>query len=1056
MKIQHSLYGLLFTFCLILTCTEMVFSASLGLSGVSSSTRDTVSVTLILDAQLKLSDVYPVIRDKNPRERRKWVVQALKSLAEQSQANLKRDLENIKNSTRYCSYKSLWITNTISATLEKQDLIAILNSHPEINRVNYYNHVSSPIGNPKPPLTDKRRSADEIGWGIVDLHVPEVWDCGFCGAGTTIALLDVGVDYNHPDLANHIWINPGEDVNGNGVVDSADWNGVDDDHNGYIDDLRGWSFANNSPEVMDDLGYGTASAGILCGDGSSGTQTGVAPQAKLMILKDFLGSEIDYYEAQQYATEMGADLICSSICFKWSYVPHPDYAALRHNSELELAAGLIHLNTIGEEGDNQNTNPIPFNIAAPANCPPPWLHPDQTLIGDVSATLGVGCFDTNHQLTAYSSRGAASWYRQDIINLDPGYPWGWEPNYNDYPYLNGQQMGLIKPDLCGPVGVISTALGGGYCQLSDHYAAANAHIAGLTALLFGAAPFSNPETLAEVILTTCADMGTPGKDNLWGCGIPNAFSALSELLSSSYGGLAGAILDSITLAPIVDAAISIPSLSRTTHSDSTGHFSLLLIPAGNHDVCFSAIGYDTLWIMNQNFEPGQIDTLNVTMLAPHIWLGISEISTTLNQGEQQTSPIPIRNTGGSPLNITFDRGGDWLPYQTFATIPAENLCGDNQLYGVEVANGHLWVSGGNSGSEPNKLYVFSFEGEWIKTLDQPPGSSPLGWRDLAWDGAYLYGSSGTQVIGIDLEGNIQATIEGPLQNHSALAYNPSSDQFIACDDTSNIIEFSRTGSITHTWGHSLHVRGLAWHPSDPDNCPLYIFSTSTDEDSSQLQLSKMNLNEGVIQWVTNLPAASGESAGGVDLSGEIDCDCWGLVGLVQGAEDEIRCYSLNAYAPYLSITPSSQTIQPGITFSASALLNAQTVPAGEYHVNLLIRNNSPEPIITIPVSLNVQPSSVNDPGDPVLPNGYRVEPAFPNPFNSETVLPIVLTQSSHVTVELFDLGGRKVRTLFSGFQPAGRFQLSIKVNEFASGVYFYRFSVSSGSTSAIGKLVLLK
>jgi len=121
------------------------------------------------------------------------------------------------------------------------------------------------------------------------------------------------VDYTHPDLADHIWVNPGEDINGNGVVDSSDWNGIDDDLNGYVDDLRGWAFGANSPEVMDEDGHGTATAGIVLGDGTGGSVTGVAPEATMMILKNYVGGESQYWEAQQYAIMMGADVITSSV-----------------------------------------------------------------------------------------------------------------------------------------------------------------------------------------------------------------------------------------------------------------------------------------------------------------------------------------------------------------------------------------------------------------------------------------------------------------------------------------------------------------------------------------------------------------------------------------------------------------------------------------------------------------------------------------------------------------------------------------------------------------------
>src|SRR5690606_14977192 len=100
---------------------------------------------------------------------------------------------------------------------------------------------------------------------------------------------------NHTDLHSNVWNNLGEDFDNDGrtlewngsswVLDPGDLNGIDDDNNGYIDDLVGWDFAENDNDPMDDNGHGTHVAGTVAGDGSAGTQTGIAPAAKIMILK---------------------------------------------------------------------------------------------------------------------------------------------------------------------------------------------------------------------------------------------------------------------------------------------------------------------------------------------------------------------------------------------------------------------------------------------------------------------------------------------------------------------------------------------------------------------------------------------------------------------------------------------------------------------------------------------------------------------------------------------------------------------------------------------------
>jgi len=111
------------------------------------------------------------------------------------------------------------------------------------------------------------RASDPIG-------AREAWTRS-TGRGVVVAVIDSGVQIDHPDLASNIWTNPGEVVNG-----------VDDDANGYVDDVHGVNLLDDNANVADDEGHGTHIAGIVAARAGNGVGgSGLAPQAQIMPVK---------------------------------------------------------------------------------------------------------------------------------------------------------------------------------------------------------------------------------------------------------------------------------------------------------------------------------------------------------------------------------------------------------------------------------------------------------------------------------------------------------------------------------------------------------------------------------------------------------------------------------------------------------------------------------------------------------------------------------------------------------------------------------------------------
>ena len=143
-------------------------------------------------------------------------------------------------------------------------------------------------------------------WGLLAIDAPAAWDTAQ-GDGIVVAVVDTGVDYNHPDLAANIWTNANE----------IDGNFFDDDGNGFVDDVRGWNFVFNNNDPRDDNGHGTHVAGTIAALGNNGIGViGVAWHSHVMAVKGLddngFGFDFSLAPAIIYAASNGADVINAS------------------------------------------------------------------------------------------------------------------------------------------------------------------------------------------------------------------------------------------------------------------------------------------------------------------------------------------------------------------------------------------------------------------------------------------------------------------------------------------------------------------------------------------------------------------------------------------------------------------------------------------------------------------------------------------------------------------------------------------------------------------------
>lgn len=427
-------------------------------------------------------------------ERRDYVVKELKAFTDASQQDLMIALNELEQQGLVSSIQSLWSANALYFTTT-EEVIQTLAERPDIASI-------SPVKQyrciPEPETRfDHQVSYDYIAPNIRQVNANQVWEQGNMGQGIVVAVIDTGVNYNHVDIADHLW-DGGEEF----------------PHHGY-------DVYNQDDDPMDDNGHGTHCAGIVCGDGTAWLATGVAPEATLMCVKttdhEGYSGAIPIAKGMEWAVEHGCDLISLSQGIAKASVE--DKELLRHTCDAFLDVGIPVVAAVGNEGSAvmQNVCPIPNNVRVPGSCPPPYLDPDQMVNpGGLSCVISVGAVNEYDTATAFTSHGPVTW--QDT-------------EFGDYPFDTlGFNPGLIRPDVCSPGDIIWSLK---YNTNNDYdyrsgTSQATPCVAGIVALMLHENPELTPAAICQILEETSVKL-TQSKSNITGVGRVDALAAVNAV-----------------------------------------------------------------------------------------------------------------------------------------------------------------------------------------------------------------------------------------------------------------------------------------------------------------------------------------------------------------------------------------------------------------------------------------------------------------------------------------------------------------------------------------------
>lgn len=559
------------------------------------------------------------------------------------------------------------------------------------------------------------------------------------------------------------------------------------------------------------------------------------------------------------------------------------------------------------------------------------------------------------------------------------------------------------------------------------------------------------------IPSPCINSGDPDSPN-----DPDGSRADMGALAFEGGVLFGHVFDFSDSSAIAGAQVS-HSFGMNTNTDEEGYWELSVHTSDNFNLTAGNPGYIDSVITELEIVAG--DTLEFEFYLKHSEMTIStdSVSAELDQGDSSEEfNFFIDNPGNGALewNVRKKLRGEFGvdPGELRVSFNASEEVEEEELFSVVYHNGNYYVAG--TSDESNKIYQFNSEFEYLpdNDVDLP---IELFFTDMAWDGELVWCVTTDSVYAFNQDWDVVSIIPTPRRSTRTIAYDTENDWIWVSSRTSEIVAYNRAGDEVDELDRDGHVLyGLAYWADDPDDCPLYVF-TKDPTDDVRIEfptLYKINPEVGEFVFVAQLADDWDHRMTSAFICESYDPYTATFMNISDNGEgntgEQVNIWQLHAKTHWMIVDPTEGILNPGNRQDFSLILDAHGLEQVLYPGELIFSNNAIGGEITIPIDLSiVDPNSIET-SDPVIPEAFEISSVFPNPFNSSTTLNYSIPSTSRITLSIFDIQGREVRTLVDNKHFAGSYSILFDASMLPTGVYLAR--LKAGGDFQTVKIVSLK